>query len=80
MTSQRVRDVDAAVSAVLRAEAAAQKMAWPTLAERSGVPNSSLSSYLNDTRAMPLARLDAVATALGLTLEDVMRRVRERIG
>lgn len=79
MTNERVRDVDAAVTAVLRAEAAAQKITWPRLAELSGVPSSSVSNYLNDATPLPLARLDRLAAALGLDLVEVMTRVRSRL-
>jgi transcriptional regulator with XRE-family HTH domain len=80
MTNERVRNVDVAVTAVLRAEAAAQKITWPKLGELSGVPSSSVSNYLNDVTPLPLARLDAMASALGMDLVEVMSRVRERIG
>lgn len=71
--------MNAAVTAVLRAEAAAQKLSWPRLAAAAGLPSSTVSTYFNDDSPIPLARLDALATALGLDLPEVVRRAYERL-
>lgn len=70
--------IDEAVTAVLRAEAAAQKLTWPALAELSGVSKSTMSNYLNDVSAPKLEALDRISAALGLDLLEVLRRARER--
>jgi transcriptional regulator with XRE-family HTH domain len=70
--------IDAAVSAVIRAEAAAQKLTWPALAELSDVSKSTMSNYLNDVSAPKLESLERIAAALGLDLLEVLHRARER--
>jgi transcriptional regulator with XRE-family HTH domain len=78
VTTNETLGIDAAVSAVLRAEAAARKLTWPALAERSGVSKSTMSNYLNDVSAPKLGVLQDIAEALGLDLFDVLRLARER--
>jgi transcriptional regulator with XRE-family HTH domain len=77
-TDETTLGIDAAVSAVLRAEAAAQKLTWPALADLSGVSKSTMSNYLNDVSAPKLEALDRICAALGLDLLEVLRRARER--
>ena len=76
--NETTQGIDAAVSAVIRAEAAAQKLTWPALGELSGVSKSTMSNYLNDVSAPKLEALDRISAALGLDLLEVLRRARER--
>ena len=79
MTNTDGYEIDTAVTAVLRAEAAAQKLTWPALAELAGVPKSTMSNYLNDVSGMKLATLDAISRALGLDILEVLARARQRM-
>lgn len=75
----RATAVNAAVAAVLRAEAAAQQVPWPRLAEAAELPNSTVSTYMRGASPIPLARVDLLASKLGLDLPEVVRRAYERL-
>lgn len=79
MTTDETSALDRAVAAVIRAEAAAQKVSWPALASLSGVSKSSMSNYLNEVSSPKLSTLDAISGALGLDLLEVLARARERM-
>lgn len=78
--ADRARAVNAAVASALRAEAAAQRITWPDLARLSGVPNSTISNYLNAKRDIPLPALYKMAAALEIDVPTLWTRAMDRMG
>ncbi len=60
------------------AEMARRGVTLPQLADRLGVPYSTLHRRLDNTEAARLRDLRAIATALDASLPDLMARAEER--
>lgn len=69
----------AAITAVIRGEAASQKMTPADLARAAKVPYPTLWRYLNDERAIPLAVVEKVADAIGKPVSWITERAERRI-
>jgi transcriptional regulator with XRE-family HTH domain len=70
---------EAAVTAEIRAEAAAQRMSWQEIAKRAEMQSSTLSRYLSDQRHMSVRVLADVSLALGLKATDLIERAERRL-
>jgi transcriptional regulator with XRE-family HTH domain len=70
---------EAAITAEIRAEAAAQRVTWQDLAGKAGMNPSTLHRYLSDNRHMSVRVLADVSLALGLKATDLMERAEHRL-
>jgi hypothetical protein len=71
----------AAIAAVIRSEAAAQKMNTPAdLARESGVPYPTLYRYWNDDREFPVSIVEQIAPALGKSVLWIVAEAERRRG
>lgn len=69
-----------AIAAVIRGEAAAQKLGVPALAKAAGVPYPTLARYLADERAITIAAVEKIAPALGRSVAWIVERAEARRG
>jgi transcriptional regulator with XRE-family HTH domain len=70
---------EAAITAEIRAEAAAQRVTWQDLAIKAGMNPSTLHRYLSDNRHMSVRVLADVSLALGLKATAMMERAERRL-
>lgn len=73
-------ELDAAIAAVIRSEAGAQKMNTADLARESGVPYPTLYRYWNDDRGFPIDVVEKVARALDKSVLWVVAEAERRRG
>lgn len=69
----------AAITAVIRGEAASQKMNPADLARAAKVPYPTLWRYLGDGRPITLAVVEKVAKALGKPVSWIMQSAEQRM-
>lgn len=67
-----------ALAAEIRAEAAAQQVSTPDLAERASISRPSAYRYLSGARDLPVSALLAFARVLGVPPADLMDRAQQR--
>lgn len=67
-----------ALAAEIRAEAAAQRLSLPDLAERANVSRPSVYRYLSGERDIPVSALLALSMALRIGVADLFDRAHER--
>ncbi len=75
MASRQLTGLDLAAATYIRTRAAADKLTQTDLAERSGIPKSTLSRYWNGDRSMSLGDLSALINALGDDLADALVKI-----
>lgn len=68
-----------ALAAQLRAERAASGLTQDELARRIGVSKMSVRRYLSGERPVAVPHFVELASALGLTIDELIRRSNERI-
>lgn len=76
------RDVDVlarAIAAELRAEQARQNVTLRALAERAGIPHSTLSKSLNELRVLDVEEFAKVCAALGIEPAVIFARAQATI-
>jgi len=73
--------IQAAIVSQIRAEIAAIGWGQAELAEKSGVPTSTLSRYLSRTapRDIPLPAFAAIAEALSMSVVELSARAERRL-
>ncbi len=77
---QRPTDaIEAAVAAVLRAEKAAQKLTYPTIAEQTGIPVVSLKRYFGGEREIGIRSFALISQALNMTPAEIWTKATERM-
>ena len=72
-------DLNDTVAEELRRERGAQRISNAELARRSGIPEVSLSRYLNGKRAINIAVLASVAAGLGVDPAHLIREAQRRL-
>jgi AcrR family transcriptional regulator len=72
-------DFAAAITAVIRSEAAVQQMGAADLARAAGVPYPTLWRYLKDEREITLTATEKIARALGKPVSWITGRAETRI-
>lgn len=75
----RGRGWNAAVAAQLRAERAARGLTVDELADRAGIPRRTLMRLLNAQRALDVAHLAALASAVDLSVGELLARAEARL-
>jgi transcriptional regulator with XRE-family HTH domain len=71
--------IQAALVTQVKAEMAAKNMKQSDLAERSGIPTSTLHRYLNGSRDIPMPVAFGIASALELSLVELFQRAERRL-
>lgn len=72
-------DIQAALVTQVKAEMAAKDMKQSDMAERSGIPTSTLHRYLNGSRDIPMPVAFSMASALELSLIELFQRAERRL-
>lgn len=72
-------DIQAALVTQVKAEMAAKDWKQPDLAEKSGIPTSTLHRYLNGSRDIPMPMVISMADALDLSLIELVQRAERRL-
>jgi len=72
-------DIQAALVTQVKAEMAALNMKQPELAEKSGIPTSTLHRYLNGSRDIPMPQAIELASALNLSILELVERAQRRL-
>lgn len=72
-------DIQAAIVTQIKAEMAALDWKQPELAKRSGVSTSSLHRYLNGERDIALPVLVEIASALNISVGELVARAQRRL-
>lgn len=72
-------DIQSATAIQIKVELAERGWKQPDLAQRSGMPRTTLYRYLNGERDIPLPALAEIAEALGLTYMDLAARAQRRL-
>jgi transcriptional regulator with XRE-family HTH domain len=67
-----------AIAATLRAERAARKLSMDKLAELSGVSRATIVRLESGTRHGDLVQFYKIATAMGMTGSELLRRAEQR--
>lgn len=70
---------DAAVRAVIRSRRAAMNLSLDDLAERAEIPRSTLKRYLHGDSRLVFGTVRALADALNISLEQLVRDAEELI-
>jgi transcriptional regulator with XRE-family HTH domain len=68
-----------AMAAQIRAEMGAARMTVRTLAQKSGIPERTLSRLVSGERTIDVAQLDMICKALTLPMIDLFMRAEERL-
>ncbi|MET0716371.1 MAG: helix-turn-helix transcriptional regulator [Mycetocola sp.] len=66
------------IAAVVRAEMSFHEVSTKALSEAIDMPVNTLRRRLRGVQPLTLEDLDAICVALGMEVEDVLRRARER--
>ncbi|MEJ7648610.1 MAG: helix-turn-helix transcriptional regulator [Nakamurella sp.] len=69
-----------AIAAALRGEAAARKVSYRDLADRTGIPLRTLSRYMTGERAITVENFMQIADALEASATDLISDVVRRAG
>lgn len=74
-------DIQKAIVAQIRAELAANGITQSDLAERTGMPTSTMSRYLSvkSGRDIPLPAFADISRALGLSMTELAARAQRRL-
>jgi transcriptional regulator with XRE-family HTH domain len=72
-------DIQAALVTQVKAEMAARDMKQPDLAERAGIPTSTLHRYMKGERDIPMPVAFSMASALDLSLIELFQRAERRL-
>jgi transcriptional regulator with XRE-family HTH domain len=72
-------DIQSAMAVQIKAEMAARDWKQPDLAEKAGIPTSTLHRYLGGTRDIPLPAFAEIASALGLSMVELAARAQRRL-
>ncbi|AHB31645.1 phage repressor protein [Arthrobacter phage vB_ArS-ArV2] len=72
-------DIQAALVTQVKAEMAARDMKQPDLAEKAGIPTSTLHRYLSGVRDIPMPVAISMASALELSLVELFQRAERRL-
>lgn len=72
------KEVQAAISAQIKAEMGAKGWREADLAKAAGMPSSSLNRYLAGARDMPLPIAAELGITLGLEFIELVRRAQRR--
>lgn len=72
-------EIQAALVTQVKAEMAAKDWKQPVLAEKSGIPTSTLHRYLNGSRDIPMPIVISLADALGLSIIELVERAQRRL-
>ncbi len=67
----RLQRATSGIGAQIRIAREAQGLSWNSLAEKAGIPNTSVVRDIEYDREVTLANIEAVVAALGLKLELV---------
>ena len=67
---------NSAIATVIRAERAVQMMALRDLSEKTGIPTTTLMRLEKGERDIRISDLQAIANALGTTVEEVIARAK----
>lgn len=80
MTTARERSpISDAVAATIRAERAAAELTQSDMQDRAGIPKQTYIRIEKGQRVVDVTQLAHICAALGLTLEQFMARVGERL-
>jgi transcriptional regulator with XRE-family HTH domain len=72
-------DIQAALVTQIKAEMAARDLKQSDLAEKSGIPTSTLHRYLNGSRDIPMPQVIEMASALNLSILELVERAQRRL-
>lgn len=72
-------DIQAAITAQIKAEMAARDWKQPDLAQASGLATSTLHRYLAGARDIPMPVFVEIANALGLSMIELATRAQRRL-
>lgn len=72
-------EIQAATAAQIKAEIAAIDWKQTDLAEKSGIPTSTLGRYLKGERDIPFPAFVNIAAALGMTYVELATRAQRRL-
>jgi len=72
-------DIQAALVTQVKAEMAARDWKQSDLAEKSGIPTSTLHRYLNGSRDIPMPQVIEMASALNLSILELVERAQRRL-
>lgn len=67
---------DRALAAALRAAAAERQVSQVHIAKRSGISSRTLARYMRGTSPIPVARLEDIGPAIGVTPEAMLKAAR----
>lgn len=71
--------LESALAIQIKVELVERGMTQKELAEMAGVGRPAMNLYLNGTRSMPMPTFFGVASALGLSPQELMSRAEARI-
>lgn len=72
-------DIQTAIAVQIKAEIAAKGWKQSDLAQRSGIPTSTLHRYLTGVRDIPLPAFAEIASALGISYLELAARAQRRL-
>lgn len=72
-------DIQSAMAVQIKVELAERGWKQPDLAERSGIPRTTLHRYLNGERDIPLPAFADIASALGVAFGELAARAQLRL-
>lgn len=75
MPSRQMSDLDRAAAAYLRARSGVLNINQKELAERAGIPASTVHRYWNGVRSMSLGDLKLLISALDDTMADALSEI-----
>lgn len=70
---------DQAVATVLRGKQAENRVSNIALTDATGIPERTLIRYMQGQRPIPLSRMVAIASAIGVDAGDVVRAAIEAV-
>jgi transcriptional regulator with XRE-family HTH domain len=77
-SASELTPLELAMARAIKGEAAYRDISKGELAQRSGIPMRTMRRYLSGERSITLGALARFADALGLTLDELIEKARER--